>query len=330
MGSAKWQHWHPAFKLLEAPVAGQTGTKRSTKRPRKIKQVASKCGNANTTSTILPPKLVGTKCTARVTIEGHKLNCLLDTGSQVTTIPLSFFHTHLSHHSLKSLDDLLDVGLQIEGANGEAVPYLGYVELNLLFPEEFLGEETEVPTLVLVVPNVNSVPQILIGTNSLDVLYSFVERHGCRPQSFLPGYRVVLKILEVREKHASTGALGLIKARSNTPEVVPAGSTVVVEGQVHMSGAHQDKWSFVEAASVPSLPGGLVVASSLCTLPVKRLCSMSILLRNESQHDVTFPPRTVLAEIHAVQQVMGKEPSADLTAPETNKMEFDFGDSPLE
>ena len=103
----------------------------------------------------------------------------------MTTIPLSFFHTHLSHHSL---DDLLDVELQIEGANGEAVPYLGYIELNLLFPEEFLGKETEVPTLVLVVPDVNSVPQFLIGTNSLDVLYSgFVERHDCHPQSFLPG-----------------------------------------------------------------------------------------------------------------------------------------------
>lgn len=52
-------------------------------------------------------------------IEGHKVNCLLDTGSQVTTIPLSFFQTHLSHYSLKSLDDLLDVELQIERANGE-------------------------------------------------------------------------------------------------------------------------------------------------------------------------------------------------------------------
>lgn len=223
MGSAKWQHWHPAVKLLEAPVAGQTGTERSTKRPRKTRRVASKCGNANTSSTILPPKLVGTKCTAQVIIEGHKANCLLDTGSQVTTIPLSFFQTHLSHYSLKSLDDLLDVELQVEGANGEAVPYLGYVELNLTFPEKFLGIETEVPTLVLVVPDVSSVPQILIGTNSLDVLYSsYVEEHDRRPQSSLSGYKVVLKILEVRKQQASTGALGLIKAQNNTRQVVPA------------------------------------------------------------------------------------------------------------
>lgn len=330
MGSAKWQHWHPAVKLLEAPVAGQTGTERSTKRPRKTRRVASKCGDANTSSTILPPKLVGTKCTAQVIIEGHKANCLLDTGSQVTAIPLSFFQTHLSHYSLKSLDDLLDVELQVEGANGEAVPYLGYVELTLTFPEKFLGIETEVPTLVLVVPDVGSVPQILIGTNSLDVLYSsYVEEHDRRPQSSLPGYRVVLKILEVRKQQASTGALGLIKAQNNTRQVVPAGSTVAVEGQVHMSGAHKDKWVVVEAASVSSLPGGLLVASSLCTLPVKRPCSMSILLSNETQHDITISPWTVLAEIHAVQQVVGKETSTDPTTPETKRMEFDFGDSPL-
>lgn len=304
--------------------------KRLTKSPRKLKRVESKCGNANTTFTILPSKLVGTKCTAQVTVEGHKVDCLLDTGSQVTTIPLSFFQTNLSHNSLKSLDDLLDVELQIEGANGEAVPYLGYVELNLMFPEEFLGKESEVPTLALVVPDVSSVPQVLIGTNSLDVLYSnYVERHDCCPQSFLPGYRVVLKILEVRQKQAGPGALGLIKAKSHTPEVVPAGSTVVVEGWVHMSAAHKEKWAVVEAASASSLPGGLLVASSLCTLPVKCPCLMSILLRNETQHDITIPPRTVLAEIHAVQQVMGKEPPANSTTPEAKRMEFDFGDSPL-
>lgn len=122
MGSAERRHWHPAVKLLAAPVAGQTGTKRLIKCIRKTKMVANKCGNANTTSATLPPKLVGTKCTAQVIIEGHKVNCLLDTGSQVTTIPLSFSQTHLPHHSLKSLKELLDVELQIEAANGETVP----------------------------------------------------------------------------------------------------------------------------------------------------------------------------------------------------------------
>ena len=66
-----------------------------------------------------------------------------------------------------SLNNLLEV----EGANGQAVPYLRYVELVLKFPREFLGIETEVPTLALVVPDLMNMPQVLIGTNSLDALY---------------------------------------------------------------------------------------------------------------------------------------------------------------
>ena len=329
MGSSEWLLWHPAFKLLAAPVAGQTGTKREVKCPRKNKKVANKRASAETSSSRLPPGLVGTKCTAQVNIEGKEVNCLLDTGSQVTTIPLSIYKSDLPHHCLQSLDDLVDVKLEVEGANGQAVPYLGYIKLNLTFPEEFVGTETEVPTLALVVPDVNEMPQILIGTNTLDVLYSsYIESNECHPQSSLPGYGVVLKILEVRRRRAGTDALGWVKVPSNSPEVVPAGSTVVLDGLIYASGAHGEKWVTVEAPSESSLPGGLLVASSLCALPVKRPYRMPIVIRNDTTNDITIPPKTVLAEIHAVQQVMGKERSAD-DIPQTTKIDLDFGDSPL-
>lgn len=111
--------------------------------------------------------------------------------------------------------------------------------------------------------------------------------------------------------------------------MLPAGSTVVIDGLVHVSGARSEKWVAGEAPSGSSLPGGLLVASSLCILPVKRPYRVPVLLRNETQNDITIPLKTVLAEIHAVQQVMRKEHSADSNVPETRKMEFDFGDSPL-
>lgn len=330
MGPAKRDHWKPSVKLLGAPVAGQTGTEGKMKSPRNSRRVVSKSSNVNTTYPISTPKLVGTKCTAQVTIDGHKVNCLLDTGSQVTTIPLSFFKSHLSHHNLKLLKDLLDVELQIEGANGEAVPYLGYVEVNLLFPEEFLGKEIAVPTLALVVPDMNSVPQVLIGTNSLDVLYSnFVEDHDCRPQSFLPGYKVILKVLEARQRQTSTGVLGCVRMQTEVSAVVPAGQTIVMGGKIHMNSAHADRFVVVEASSKSSLPRGLLVANTLNSLPVKHSCSMSILLKNETQHDITIPPRAVLAEIHAVQQVTGPESSTLLPVADLKPMEFDFGESPL-
>lgn len=93
---------------------------------------------------------------AKLFIEGTPVNCLLD-----TTIPLYFYQDHLSSHPLKSLESLLEV----EGANGQSVPYLGYLELTLRFPKEFLGVKAGATTLALVVPDLMPVPQVLVGTN---------------------------------------------------------------------------------------------------------------------------------------------------------------------
>lgn len=53
------------------------------------------------------------------------------------------------------------------------MPYLGYVAMTVTFPEQFLGVSMDVHTLALVVPDVRatSQPLVLIGTNTMDVLY---------------------------------------------------------------------------------------------------------------------------------------------------------------
>ncbi len=55
----------------------------------------------------LPKGLIGAKCTAQVNIEGNPCPCLLDTGSQVTTISQSFYEQNLHGLSITSLDNLL-------------------------------------------------------------------------------------------------------------------------------------------------------------------------------------------------------------------------------
>lgn len=72
----------------------------------------------------LPKGLVGSCCTANIKIAGE------DTGSQVTTIPVSFYNQHFVDQHAIPLCDLL----QVEGAKGQAVPYLGYVEMVVTFP----------------------------------------------------------------------------------------------------------------------------------------------------------------------------------------------------
>ncbi|KAG1940156.1 interleukin-1 receptor accessory protein-like 1-A [Pimephales promelas] len=279
----------------------------------------------------LPDGLIGMRCTAQVRVEGKEVNCLLDTGSQVTTIPLSFYNSYLSHHPLQPLNRLLEV----EGANGQAVPYLGYVELALKFPQEFLGAEAEVPTLALVVPDLTHVPQILIGTNTLDVLYAdYLQETTHKAKSCYHGYRAVIRILEARRQQAGVSVLGQVKVKGEMPEVVAAGSTVVLNGCVNIVGPVSETWVTVEPSASSSLPGGLLVASCLHSLPPKRNIQVPVVLKNETQVDLTIPPRAVLAEVHTVQSVIEgrnpvNSPVCEVVRPAQAKIVPDFGDSPL-
>ena len=61
-------------------------------------------------------------------LNGHPFLASLDTGSQVTSISDHFYQKHLS-------DRLVDV----VGAAGQEVPFLGYVELGVSFPRTETG-----------------------------------------------------------------------------------------------------------------------------------------------------------------------------------------------
>ncbi len=125
-----------------------------------------------------------------------------------------------------------------------------------------------------------------------------------------------------------------MKLRGNSPEVVPAGSTVVLDGFVHLHGPHTEKWVTLRPPSVP-LPSDLLIANCLHTLPCKRPSKLSVLLKNGTQTNVKIPLKAVLAEreIHAVQKVMDQHQSSDVKAAEETltyaNLTFKFGDSPL-
>lgn len=189
---------------------GRTGTEAGQSCPAKVKH--NQCTKLNQSFIKkpvykLPKGLVGSKCTAQVRIADENCSCLLDTGSQVTTVPESFYKQKLSSHDIKSLNNLLEV----EGAAGQAVPFLGYIELAVTFPKDFLEIDIEIPTLALVVPDVHPDNQspVLIGTNTLDVLYekySDIKTPNHQPGPY--GYRAVLNTLELQQKQNRDGSVG--------------------------------------------------------------------------------------------------------------------------
>ncbi|XP_027854991.1 uncharacterized protein LOC114133351 [Xiphophorus couchianus] len=282
---------------------------------------------------ILPRGLVGTKSTGQVQIKGDQFNCLLDSSSQVTTIPYSFYNTYITDHKIKPINNLLE----IEGANGQTVPYLGYVEVNITFPPELFGLPVEVDTFALVVPDIKpSQHLILIGTNTLDVAYS--KRFDTHPdQSFQPmisGFIAVYKILQHRYAQSLNDYSATVTLQSNQPQVITAGQTTVVEGCLAARLWQDEKQVLLENPSSYALPGGLMVKTCLIDLPQHRPCHPPVVISNESDHEIHIPARAVIAEISTFQSVISQEQKVQNSTQSTESLQpsqpqYNFGDSPL-
>lgn len=278
---------------------GQTGASGDQTRPKKEKKTVN-CAEVSrskikNTSIQFPKGLVGSKCFAVVQIAGQNYHCLLDTGSQVTTIPVSFYNQSLSNCPVKPLYNLL----QIEGAAGQSVPYLGYVEVNIIFPKEFLGEEIDVQTLALVVPDAHpgGFSPVLIGMNTLEPLYErYISSDNSSFQPIAQGYCAVLKLLQLKHQQNQVGRTGIVSLLSQKPVLISAGQTIVLEGSAKVDGSSIVQWAVIEHPTSP-LPGGLCVQSCLITLPNHAPCKVPVLVMNESEQDVFIPPMTIIADI---------------------------------
>lgn len=154
MGNSKWCSLYQIFKLDPAFIAGQmraessqnspiSNDKRTTRRP-KTPHLHTRIAHVK-----IPKGLIGAKYTASVLNDGQASPCLLDTGSQVITVSQSFYESNLSGFDIHPLSELLE----IEAANGKTLPYSGFKEVDITFPQDCFGSEITVsnmaPVLVL-------------------------------------------------------------------------------------------------------------------------------------------------------------------------------------
>ncbi|KAL1258010.1 hypothetical protein QQF64_011254 [Cirrhinus molitorella] len=224
----------------------------------------------------------------------------------------------------------------VSGANVQPVPYKGYIEIPITFPEEVVGSEIEISTLALIIPDFNPgrQSQVLIGTNTLDSLYAECsESNGLEPYSPQYGYNAVLKTLELRHNLNSNGCLGLVRLQSKEPLIVPAKQTVALCGKASISCLPVKESVLLEPPLTFSLPGAFLFPSSLvhvASIPQQR---WTIQLKNETNRDVVLQPNAVVAEVHAIEHILPCEcetrsmPSSQCSS--KSVITFDFADSPL-
>ena len=150
-------------------------------------------------------KLVGSRCEASVDIEGDRVSCLLDSGSQGSTMSISYFNRHLSDtFSLHQIGKLVT----IEAANGLPIPYLGFVQVNIELAPDLTACQASTSVLMFVCPDtsyINGVP-VILGTNVLNEICSQTDAE----QRSLPALHNVLNTFRAAEA-SRDGHIGKVR-----------------------------------------------------------------------------------------------------------------------
>ena len=148
----------------------------------------------------LPAGLCGQPTEGSVSVEGVYSKALLDTGSTVSTMSESHYNSYFSHIPLHPLASILE----IECADGQSLPYLGYVITDIV--AHGVDNMTPLPCVFLIVPDSrynHSVP-VLLGTN---VLQTIIDR--CRNErgprflqdaNFHTSWYITFRTIVIRER----------------------------------------------------------------------------------------------------------------------------------
>nr|XP_043898190.1 uncharacterized protein LOC122779681 [Solea senegalensis] len=235
-----------------------------------------------------------------VSFSGVTVPCLVDTGSMVSTITKSFFLEHFAHWGH---DRLLSCNwLELRAANGLAIPYIGYLELDVAFCGKVM-----LHCGVLVVKDppgaLSSVPGIL-GMNILRRCYrELFGTHGTSLFDLPLVSQAPNPVVEALQKchqlvvHAPQYLAGTVRVRGRRPVRIP-GEVMKLVASTCPEQAPDQVALFEPSES--SLPAGLLVSPCLV-----KTCrgTAHVPVVNVGMTEILLHPRTCLGTLSGAQVV---------------------------
>lgn len=238
--------------------------------------------------------LVGPSLEAWCQIDGKKARCLVDTGSQVSIMSESFFRKNYSKDDLEPLSEL-----NVTGAGGHSIPYLGFVRVNVELPEEVVGVREKTQTLMLVCPDTeySILVPVIVGTNTMRNFASI-----CRQmvgKSFATTVPVTDEVAFLYKDliENTDGKIGSAKLKGNI--VVPAGETVETTCMTKVRAPCTRDSVLIQEPVEKMLPEGLKVIA--CKVSADHLSRLKIFVCNDSEHDILLKKNQIVADVFVFQ-----------------------------
>ena len=233
-------------------------------------------------------RLVGSANEAVIKINGFDCKCLLDTGSQVSTVSEDLCdRLNLTVQPLNNILKLTDAG-------GSQLYYSGFVEASLHLTD--LGDFS-IESLLLVVPHTeyhDTVP-VLLGKNVLDLSFSHLIDQDLSLDSLSTAWKTALKTIA----HLHSMTLGTVN--TTKPVTLPPSGKTTVHALTRASSVGCLNINVMVDEPSRGLPGGLILTPVLCKLkPDVKSQRIDAEITNMSKRPVTIPAKHQIGDICTV------------------------------
>lgn len=243
-----------------------------------------------------------------VKIAGVKTKCLLDTGSEVSTISESHFRQHFEEQKLKLSSACW---VKLTAANGLDIPVLGCLQADV----ECLGKVLPEKCIFVLAdssPDVKEMKGVsgIIGMNVLCEIQSLflsaegmerIDKYSRRDEAQVR--RVLAKVEKEAGNLRPDGRIGYVKITGKQAVTIPPRCEKVLEGRCGVSTKIRSH-VLVEPASGTSLPKGLLVAHVLAKTEDGKV---PVRMVNLSEKAVRLAPRARVASVYKPKKVITKD-----------------------
>ena len=250
-------------------------------------------------------KAVGTCPEAEIQVGGRACRCLLDTGSQISTVTETWYKANVSESDKAGLEDIGGM-FSLSAANGYSIPYVGYIELDIFaagthLPASGFIVVKDPPAGSPIEQRKKFVPG-LIGSNLLqalrdkhrDNLLQHLQWLGSEGKEWLGALMLYdQQQSALVEEHRCS----VVRLAGRKVVRIPARTMQVINGSTRQQHVKPME-GYIESLAVErpemaaSLPPGITTGRSFVTCEASGVVPVSI--SNVSCEDIYLQPRTPL------------------------------------
>ena len=236
-------------------------------------------------------RIVGSRNTAAIYMNGVATTALFDTGAEIQLVSKQFCEDN--EWEIQPIENLTECST----VNGEIFGYEGFVEVNVQIPGRDFSEDH----LFLVTSEISHQKEIpvVLGTYFIESLSKYLHRidkdeFDSLDYTVKQAYLSWVEATRIREKYGCEPPLGFVK--TTKPVLIQAGTSREIHGLTKIKHGGYAVNCISEPAIGHQLPKGLKLIPGYSPLSPGS-CRVSTVVENNTGKDITIPARTTISQL---------------------------------